>query len=72
MSDFRESEADNNELRINILNSGYVALAVAQATGTTKIDLDTGKGTDRDQNMLAFAIRALDLVKDTIQHGQKL
>ena len=57
---------------VNILFSGYVALAVAHAAGTIKIDLDTGKGTDRDQNMLAFAIRALDLVKDTIQQGQKL
>lgn len=60
------------ELHDNSLGSGYVALAVAHADGTVKIDLDTGKGIDRDQNMLAFAIRALDLVKDTIQQGQKL
>lgn len=58
--------------QVNILSSGYVALAIAHATGTMKIDLDTGKGTDREQNMLAFAVRALDLVKETIQNGQKL
>lgn len=41
-------------------------MAVAGPSGIKKVDLDTGKGTDREQNMLAFAIHALDLVKDVI------
>lgn len=52
--------------------SGYVALAVAGPSGTTKIDLDTGKGTDREQNMCAFATHALNLVKDVINAQAKL
>ena len=55
-----------------IANSGYVALAVAHDSGTTKIDLDTEKGTDREQNMLAFAVHGLNLVKDVIKGQPKL
>lgn len=43
-----------------------MALAVASKNTTQKIDLDTGKGTDREANMLEFAIAALDLVKKFI------
>ncbi len=52
--------------------SGYVALAVATVHGTKKIDLDTGKGTDREQNMLAFAIHALNLVKEVVSGQSKM
>lgn len=46
-------------------SSGYVALAVAHDGGqTTSTELDTGYGTDRQSNMLAFAVHALKLVKD--------
>jgi len=51
---------------------GYVALAVASGSGTKKIDLDTGKGTDREQNMLAFAIHGLNLVKEVINGQSKI
>ncbi|KAK5944951.1 hypothetical protein PMZ80_002154 [Knufia obscura] len=51
---------------------GYVALAVASESGTKRIDLDTGKGTDREQNMLAFAIHALKLVKEVINGQAKM
>lgn len=50
----------------HVSDSGYVALAVAGPGGTEKKDLDTGKGTDRDANMLAFAIEALKMVKDVV------
>lgn len=48
-------------------SSGYVALAVASKAGTEAIDLDTGRGTDREQNMLAFAVAALNMLRDYIQ-----
>lgn len=52
--------------------SGYVALAVASEAGTKKKDLDTGLGTDREKNMLAFAISALELVKEVINGQSKI
>ncbi|KAJ9651253.1 hypothetical protein H2198_009460 [Neophaeococcomyces mojaviensis] len=51
---------------------GYVALAVASEAGTKKKDLDTGLGTDREKNMLAFAISALELVKEVINGQSKI
>lgn len=53
-------------------SSGYVALAVASKDATQKIDLDTGKGTDREANMLEFAVSALDLVKKFIAEQPRL
>lgn len=38
-------------------------MAVASSNTTKKMDIDTGKGPDREQNMLEFAIAALNLVK---------
>jgi len=50
---------------------GYVALAVATDHGTYTKELNTGT-TDREQNMLAFAVEALNLLKDVIQGTAKL
>lgn len=52
--------------------SGYVALAVAGDKGTASKDLDTGCGTDRQANMVAFAVEALKLVKDYINGTAKI
>lgn len=52
--------------------SGYVALAVATESETKKKDLDTGMGTDREKNMLAFAVSALEFVKEVINGQAKL
>lgn len=56
---------------LTIKSSGYVALAVSSEADTKAIDLDTGKGTDREQNMLAFAIAALNMLRDYIQQQQQ-
>ncbi|KAH0847042.1 putative competence/damage-inducible CinA family protein [Fonsecaea pedrosoi] len=45
---------------------GYVALAVVGEKGSVNKDLDTGLGSDRQANMVAFAVAALQLVKDFI------
>ena len=45
---------------------GYVALAVVGDKGALSKDLDTGLGTDRQANMVAFAVEALKLVKEYI------
>lgn len=47
----------------NTFPSGYVALAVASSNAIQKIDMNTDKGPDREQNMLEFAIAALSLVE---------
>lgn len=49
-----------------------MALAVATSTGTKKTELDTGKGPDREQNMLAFAVEAFELLKETISGQSKI
>ena len=49
-----------------------MALAVASKDSTQKTDLDTGKGPDREANMLEFAIAALDLVKKFIVEQPRL
>lgn len=51
---------------------GYVALAVASENGTASRELDTGLGGDRPANMIAFAIEALNLVKEVIQGNAKI
>jgi len=51
---------------------GYVAVAVSTASGTYSRDLDTGVGTDREKNMIAFAVEALKLVKEVINGEAKL
>lgn len=57
---------------LTISTSGYVAIAVASPSATKALDLDTGKGTDREQNMLAFAVSALNLVKEVIAGQSKM
>ena len=52
--------------------SGYVALAVATEKGTYTRELSTGLGTDREANMIQFAVEALTLLKDVIKGDAKL
>ena len=56
---------------INI-HRGYVALAVATDRGTFTKELSTGLGTDREANMVQFAVEALILLKDVIKGDAKL
>ncbi|KAI1378025.1 competence/damage-inducible protein-like protein cinA [Hypoxylon crocopeplum] len=51
---------------------GFVCLAVATGKGSTTRELDTGLGGDRQGNMVAFAIAALELVRDVIRGSEKL
>lgn len=51
-----------------LFHSGYVALAVASEHGETlATELDTGNGGDREKNMITFAVKALELVKEAIE-----
>ena len=43
-----------------------MAFAVATETRTETKEVDTGYGPDRQANMVAFAVHALKLVKETI------
>ncbi|EOD52394.1 Competence damage-inducible protein [Neofusicoccum parvum] len=47
------------------MQAGYVALAVASGSGCVEREIETGL-TDRDANMVKFAVEALRLVKDVI------
>jgi nicotinamide mononucleotide (NMN) deamidase PncC len=51
---------------------GYVALAVASEKGTTTREVETGLGTDREANMVQFAVEGLKLVRDVIKGEGKL
>lgn len=45
-----------------------MALAVASEHGATlSTELDTGNGGDRENNMITFAVKALELVKEAIE-----
>lgn len=65
-----------------ILNSdsafyrGYVALAVVSETDVLSRDLNTGLGSDRAGNMVAFATEALKLVAEFVKtragQGEKI
>ncbi|KAI9927371.1 hypothetical protein ASPWEDRAFT_629899 [Aspergillus wentii DTO 134E9] len=46
---------------------GYVALAVSAPQGTYTREVETGLGTDREKNMVAFAEEALKLIRDVMQ-----
>ena len=52
--------------------SGYIALAVSTDRGEYVKELDTGLGSDREKNMVAFAVEALKLVRDVIKGDAKL
>lgn len=45
---------------------GYVALAIATEKGTPTREVETGLGGDREKNMMAFAVVALEFLKDVI------
>jgi hypothetical protein len=47
-------------------------LAVATEKGTHTRELSTGLGTDREANMIQFAVEALTLLKDVIKGDSKL
>jgi len=51
---------------------GYVALAIATEKGVYKKDLSTGLGSDREGNMVAFAVEALSYLRDVIKGDAKL
>lgn len=49
-----------------------MALAVASEKGTTTREVETGLGTDREANMVQFAVEGLKLVRDVIKGEGKL
>ncbi|ORY07541.1 competence/damage-inducible protein-like protein cinA [Clohesyomyces aquaticus] len=51
---------------------GYVALAVSSEKGTVTREVETGLGTDREANMVQFAVEGLKLLKDVIKGEGKL
>lgn len=51
---------------------GYVALAVATASGDYKKELSTGLKGDREANMVQFAVEALTLLRDVLKGDAKL
>ena len=50
---------------------GYVALAVATDKGTFTREIETGS-KDREENMVAFSVEALKLLRDVIKGEAKL
>lgn len=50
---------------------GYVALAVASEKGATTREVETGT-SERDENMVRFALEGLRLVRDVIKGEGKL
>ncbi|KAI9717412.1 MAG: hypothetical protein M1812_004764 [Candelaria pacifica] len=51
---------------------GYVALAVSSEQGTITREVETGLGGDREQNMVAFAVESLKLLRDVIKEQSRL
>jgi hypothetical protein len=51
---------------------GYVALAVSSGSGTYTKEVETGLGTDREKNMIQFAVEGLKLLRDVIKGDAKL
>ena len=51
---------------------GYVALAVATGQGTHTKEVETGLGGDREENMIAFSVEALRLLKEVMKGEAKL
>lgn len=51
---------------------GYVALAVATEQGTHTKEVETGLGGDREENMIAFSVEALKLLKEVMKGEAKL
>lgn len=54
------------------INSGYVALAVSSAQGTYTKEVDTGLEGDREGNMVAFAVSALELLEEVLEGKARL
>ena len=53
------------------MHRGYVALAVATDKGTFTREIETGS-KDREENMVAFSVEALNLLRDVIKGEAKL
>ena len=51
---------------------GYVALAVSTEKSTYTRELETGLGGDREENMTAFSVEALKLLRDVMKGDAKL
>lgn len=55
---------------------GYVALAVSSENGTYRTEKETGvelgTGREREENMLAFAVLGLTLLKEVLEGKAKL
>lgn len=69
LSLFAGTHATRQEWALTKTERGYVALAVVGENGSLSRDLDTGFGSDRQANMVAFAVGALQLVKEFILVG---
>lgn len=55
-----------------ICGRGYVALAVATEQGTYTREVETGLGSARERNMVAFAAEALKLLRDVLKGDVKV
>lgn len=51
---------------------GYAALAVATEQGTHTKEIETGMGENREDNMVAFSVEALILLRDVMRGDAKL
>lgn len=49
-----------------------MALAVAGIGGTITREVETGLGGDREANMVAFAVEALNLLRDVLKGDSRL
>ena len=47
-----------------------MAIAVSGGQGTVTKEVETGLGSDREANMVAFAVEALKLLEDVMQGKQ--
>ena len=57
---------------LRLYRRGYVALAVATERETFTKEAETGLGGDREENMVAFAVEGLKLLRDVIKGNAKL
>jgi hypothetical protein len=66
---FRDGDFADHRLR----RRGYVAMAVSGGSnGTVSKEMTTDCGSDRQANMVAFAVEALRLVKEVLTASAKI
>lgn len=63
------SPAHPAHAELQLLRSGYVALAAVGENETLAKELNTGLGGERAANMVAFAVEALKLVEELISNA---